>query len=163
MNDPFESFKKYAFRLELLQQYLVPEEEKEFEEFKKTGTCDNSEFEKYWIPVIERAHQRGAQMSRVHIIEAPLSDYLRFEIEGYKISQAAGEKVYFLSKKDWETIRNPIDHDFWLFDDELVLTMNYDHSGKFIGNKQITDNVEGYVELKNLLLDSSKNFQDYLK
>ena len=51
---------------------------------------------------------------------------------------------------------NEINFDFWLFDDETVLKMNYDKEGRFLGIEKIKEDIKKYINLKNKLLKLSK-------
>ncbi|MDD5331778.1 MAG: hypothetical protein PHE43_03070 [Candidatus Nanoarchaeia archaeon] len=155
MLNHFKNFKKYAFRLELLQEYNIPNERKHFIKFLKTKIytpSTNSE----WIKLIKSANKRKAKISRVHVIELPLSDYLKFEIRYYKINKNAGEQVFLLNKDKFKKIKPNIKSDFWLFDDEIVLKMKYDKQGRFLGYKEIKRDIQKYIDLKNKLLKIAK-------
>jgi len=121
MANHFENFKKYAFRLELLQEYNVDGEKESIKEFLKTGKVSE---DKDWTNLIKSAISRGAFMERVHVIILPISKYLKYEIEAYKANIEAGEKVSFMLKEEFDKINTKINHDFWLFDDKIVLKMN---------------------------------------
>ena len=161
MDKYFESFKKYAFRLELLQEYDVEYEKSDFENFKKTGQVNNDDLVD-WHKIIVNAKNRGAVMSRVHVVNKPLSTYLKYEIEGYKANSNIGEKILFLDKNDFDTIDTFIGFDYWLFDDDIVLKMIYDERGKFLCYEEVKSSLKPFIELKNKLLGVSKDFRDYL-
>ncbi len=152
MANHFENFKKYAFRLELLQEYNVDGEKESIKEFLKTGKVSE---DKDWTNLIKSAISRGAFMERVHVIILPISKYLKYEIEAYKANIEAGEKVSFMLKEEFDKINTKINHDFWLFDDKIVLKMNYDLSGKFKGFEEIK-NASEFVKLKDITLLKSK-------
>lgn len=69
----------------------------------------------------------GKRRSRVHIVQFPLSDYVRYELDAYRENVAVGETVGIADQRD---IIDPLGPDFWLFDGgtdhaEAVL-MHYD-------------------------------------
>ena len=97
-------------------------------------------------------------MSRVHLIESPVSKYLKFELEAYKLNSKVGENIYLLDKDKYD---NTINYDFWLFDDEIVLKMTYDKNGSFIKIEEITKDINKYIEVKNKLLSISIDFKDW--
>lgn len=152
MEKYFRAFKKYAFRLELLQEYYIIEEKESFELFLKKGEIIQDSASKEWTSIIENAKKRGAKMQRVHIIKFPLSDYLKYEIEYYKINMKAGEDICFVLDKEYQKIKNKINHDFWLFDDKIALKINYDTKGKYLGFEEIKKETSKYINLKNKLL-----------
>jgi len=51
-----------------------------------------------------------------------------------------------------------IKKDFWLFDDEIVLLVNYDKRGKFLGFKEAEEDILEYIKLKDVLLFKAKRF-----
>ncbi|GBE20136.1 MAG TPA: hypothetical protein ENG87_05570 [Candidatus Pacearchaeota archaeon] len=151
----FKNFKKYAFRLELLQEYKVDGEKKDFEDFLKTGKIKKEYNDEEYL-IIKNAKDRNASMSRVHVFELPLTDYLKFEFKMYKFNELAGEKIFLLDKLDFEKINSNINFDFWLFDDKIVLKMNYDKEGRFLGFEEIRTDLRKFIELKDKLLSISK-------
>ena len=146
----FSRFKKYAFRLELLQDYDVEEEKDSLHHFLKTGEVKNHEDD--WASVIQSAVKRGAVMQRVHVITKPLTDYMRFELKAYVFNIKKGEKVFLLSQEEYDAINTPVTHDFWLFDDTIVLQMQYTPEGKFLYSTRIRGPIKPFIELKNKLL-----------
>lgn len=156
----FESFKKYAFRLELLQKYNVKEEKESFAQFLKTGEI-SSEANAEWHALIRATGARGARMERVHVITLPLSDYLKYEIAHYTFNKQAGEHIKLLKKEEFDGLSPEILFDFWLFDDEIVLKMNYDATGKFLGAEEIKENIEPFIQLKNKALARATDFQEF--
>ena len=164
MIEYFKNFKRYAFRLELLQKYDVSEEKEEFEEFMKTGEIDKkaqSLAMEEWYEIIRQAKQRGAQMKRVHVVVLPLSDYLRFEIAAYEFNVKEGEEVFLLSQADFNKIETSINSDFWLFDDTTVLKMKYGSGGEYLGFDVISENVGAFVEFKEILLSMAKSLHEF--
>lgn len=151
MIDYFNNFQKYAFRLELLQKYTVEEEKEILDHFLKTGKLKKKEMGE-WYKIITNAIDRGAIMERVHVIKKPLTDYIRFEMESYKLTTKNGEKVFLLSQEEFDKIKSPINSDFWLFDDKIVLKMSYNEEGRFLGFKEVKKNLEEFIELKKKLL-----------
>ncbi len=157
MEKYFKNFKKYAFRLELLQKYDVSFEEENYNNFLETGKV-NHESNKEWHDIIKDAKQRGAEMSRVHVIKKPLSDYLKFEFEMYKGNQKAGEEILILKEEYFKSLDVDIYFDFWLFDDEVVLKMEYNKYGKYLAYQKLSNNIDKFISLKNKLLNISKKF-----
>ncbi|MFA5070981.1 MAG: DUF6879 family protein [Candidatus Pacearchaeota archaeon] len=154
MDSYFENFEKSAFRLELLQKYSVDEELEDFSNFIKTSKINSKKYSE-WTEIISKAKSRGVIMQRVHIVDFPLSDYLKYEFEYYKISKKIGEQIFLLDKNKFN---EKVNFDFWLFDDRIVLKMNYDQDGKFLGFEKIIGNVDKFVKLKNKLLKISEEF-----
>lgn len=151
MLEYFSSFKRSAFRLEVLQEYDVSYEEKAFENFVKTGVVDQ-EINSQWHDILADANNRGAVVNRVRVVEKPFSDYLKFELELYKQNVLAGENIFVVDKSQLDTA---IDYDFWLFDDEVVLILQYDQDGKYLGFEKKSKNIDLFIDAKNTLLEKA--------
>ena len=148
----FNTFKKFAFRLELLQEYDVKEETESFAKFMSTGIPTNFP---EWEDIIKKANDRGAQMSRVHVLTFPLSDYLKYELSCYKNNENAGEKILLINGSHYNELGLNKITDFWIFDDNIVLKMRYSKEGKFLGFETITTDIDDYIQTKNLLLKNA--------
>lgn len=152
MEKYFATCKKSAFRLELRQEYA--DDKKQANLFSKTGTFDIATHQK-WLKILRSAQKRGCTFSRVHVVSYPLSSYIEYEMKAYSYSSKAGEKIHLLDKKNYIS---SITHDFWLFDDCIVLKMNYSQNGQFLGYEKITKNIDKYIELKRTLLHHSERY-----
>jgi len=80
-----------------------------------------------WVARVRSARELGKVMARVHGVQEPLTDYLRYELEwSYPPNVAAGEDIRI--SPAWSTgIR-----DFWLFDSRTLLWLNYNDSGHLV-------------------------------
>jgi len=150
----FQNFKYSAFRLELLQNYSITSEQTSYYYFTQHQKI-NSIYHQDRYDIITTARQRWAIMERVHIIEKPFSPYLLYEIEAYKHNIQHGEKIFLLDNSDYN---KSIDHDFRLFDDEIVIKMYYNKQWEFVWYDEITDpdNIQKYIQCKNNLLWNKK-------
>lgn len=78
---------------------------------------------------------RGKRWSRVHVVEHPLSEYVRYEMLGYVESAAASEAIFIADRTaqpDLAALRS----DFWLFDaegDSCAVLMHYSENGEVLG------------------------------
>jgi hypothetical protein len=127
----FENVEESWFRLETLQAYAVDYEREEFERFLSTGRLEREPGD--WQRMIRRHVDAGRSLRRVHVVQEPLTDYLRYEIEAYRQNSAAGEEIRLLPVRStgWPS-GLPEDVDFWLFDDREVWDMHYDDEGRFV-------------------------------
>lgn len=150
--DLFSSFTTSAFRLESLPEYHVESEREAFAQFLKTGQADmstNSEL-MTWCNMIEDKTKSGATVDRARIICSPATDYTRFEMTcGYPLTTAAGETIRLLSEDDFDIACDEEELDvvfnrwgaldFWLFDDQHLLIMDYDDDGTWLGVNESKD------------------------
>ena len=155
MQNYFNSFKKNAFRVETLQRYDVSEEQDAYNYFLwnwklPEWICDD------WCNIIKQAKARWATMQRVHLIQFPISQYLSFELEEYKNNIKAWEEIFYIP---FEKCPINIESDYWIFDDKIVLKMNYDNDGAFLNFEEIKD-VKPYLEIKKYLLKNKKGIEE---
>ncbi|MDO8508635.1 MAG: hypothetical protein Q7S27_03035 [Nanoarchaeota archaeon] len=157
MVNHFNEFKKYAFRLEVLQSYSLEEEKDPFEKFLKEEKVTKEDNED-WLEFIQKAKSRGAIVQRVRVVSFPLSDYMRFQMENFRLYMAEGEEIYTIAYRKFLKNKPKIKKDFWLFDDKAVLVMNYDKKGRFLGFNEWRGDISEYIKLKDLLLANAKKF-----
>jgi hypothetical protein len=133
----FDWFRESAFRLETLDHYAMPYEEEAVQRFL-AGEPGDTTYIAGWLRRVADALDAGGRMQRVHVVTEPLSDYLRFEISGYRLNVEAGEDVRILPRRAAGALALP-DHDFWLFDGQQVVRMRYDPRGAFVGAELVDD------------------------
>lgn len=133
--DALTNFTSVVFRLETLQTYRAPEEAEMFAAFLAGQSKPPP------VPAIEewtaliRAHGGRRTFQRVHVVQEPLSDYVRFELAwGYSSTVSAGEdvRIIALAPTDpwpWDV---PCE-DFWLFDDRELYRARYERDGSWAG------------------------------
>jgi len=158
------------FRLETLQAYAVAEERDEYEEFLRTGRLDSPGDEE-WQAMIRRHVAAGRSLRRVHVVEEPLSDYMRYEIAGYLRNQAAGEDIRIIPvlAGDWPEGLPPLGTDYWLIDDGQpsggAWTMEYDGAGGWLRATYVEDpeTIENYRRWRDTALALAVPLTDYLR
>jgi hypothetical protein len=95
-----------------------------------------------WLARIAVTTVAGKSWERVHVVDHPLSEYLRYELEGYVESQAAGEQIKIADRAADESLTG-LGDDFWLFDgdspDAYAVLMRYDEAGHFVGFEHTVD------------------------
>ncbi|AZS86951.1 hypothetical protein ELQ87_23855 [Streptomyces griseoviridis] len=159
----FRDFKTEAWRLETLPQYLMPQEEEPFAEFRRGVRVDPRTVSNTYTDRLRRQAEQGRSQGRVHIVSRPLSDYLRFEFARYYAPHArAGEDIRILDVTDRE---NPLAEfqDFWIFDRSEVVLMNYDADGRQISREVQDGDVGRYLDCQSLALAEAVPFEEYVK
>lgn len=95
---------------------------------------------------------------RIHIVETPITPYLEWEIEMYKLINIplVGEEVYLLDKKQIKNIDLP-KGDILIFDKKKVIANHYDSKGYFLSADVYdeNDNISKFIELRESLLKAS--------
>lgn len=161
----FSSYKSSAFRLETLQTYAVSYEDKPFQDFLAGKERYTDDQHKQWVEQIRANIAAGKTMSRVHVIEEPLTDYLRFEILWpYRDNVDAGDQIglVVVQRGDWPAAIPK--QDFWLFDENLVAEMIYDERYGFV-EAVITDNhllVEECIRWRDEAIRLSISYEEYI-
>jgi hypothetical protein len=156
----FESFRSTAFRLECLPAYAVTEDD-ESEAYRLWLAGEQPpQKEREWPRLVASAVAAGKSMQRVRLVTQPLSDYLRFEMDwGYPANVAAGEDIRILELGPGEVFPYVVD-DFWLFDNETAVWLDYDEQGHFIA-PMLGNNLAGYRRMRDYVMDRAVPFSDY--
>jgi hypothetical protein len=130
-------FARSAYRLELLDEYDSPRTRVRVARFL-AGQPEDAEVRAYWDAVIRDARQAGKVVRRVHVVAEPLTDYLRFELDFYRGSAAAGEDIRILPADVAAGLNLP-GFDYWLFDDQCAAVMYYGERGAWLRTEFVTD------------------------
>lgn len=159
----FRSFKREAWRLETLPQYLMPQEAEELEAFRSGARVDPLAVSNEYTDRLRRQTTEGRSQGRVHVVTRPLAEYLRFEFHHYyKAHALAGEQIRILDVTDRE---NPLAgvQDFWMFDHAEVVLMNYHPDGRQISREVIEGDVTPFIEYQRIAVAESAPFEEYVK
>lgn len=136
-NAGFNNLVKHeAYRLELLDMYDAPDTPGRVRRFL-AGEPPDLAYRAKWDAFIAGVRRAGGTMSRVHVVAEPLTDYLRYELDFYRLSVAAGEDIRILPRTDAAGLDLP-DFDYWLFD-EAAAVMIYDESTRFLRAELVSD------------------------
>jgi hypothetical protein len=139
----FERFAHTAYRLETLPAYGVGYEDESFRAFAAGESLASDPAREEWTALIRDAAVKGKIFQRVHLVNEPLSEYLRYEMEWwYGPNAEAGDDIRILPA--WRvppSERTTLDtlRDYWLFDSRDLWVMNYDDDGRFLFAEQIND------------------------
>ena len=166
----WRSAKISIFRLEGRPEYKIPGEAEAIAKWKK-GELEldkNSDWKK-WIASLKSAKAKGVPVKRVRVVPKALPDYIRFQIAAWqKYSEKNGEQFFFINADDYKEIITGCGFnlkDFWFFDDEKLLILNYGPAGQPVGDIPIGDNgmVNRYRELTAKLLKKSVPMEKFVK
>jgi hypothetical protein len=141
----FDRFTTTVWRLEALQRYTVDEEQERIRAWREGHPRpERSVRTSPWLRRIAVTTVAGRQWGRVHVVDHPLSEYVRYELGGYIESAAAGESIGIADRAAHPGLAG-VGPDFWLFDedtpDAYVIVMNYDLDGHWLGAEHTTDPV----------------------
>lgn len=163
----FDSFTSTVFRLELRPFYSVGGAEAERLNAFRHGTPrpERSIRTSPWLARIATSTVLdGKTWSRVRVVDDPMTDYQRAQLESYKESQAAGEQILITGRTD----RVSGTPDFWLFDADgdhpHAVLMHYSNDGTVLEREHIDDpaQVAALAELADLLLAEAEPLNEFL-
>ncbi|MGH8885540.1 MAG: DUF6879 family protein [Egibacteraceae bacterium] len=155
--------KRSSFRLETLQEYRVPFEAEQFAAFLEGRPMPPD-------PEIATFHQRvreavaaGKWIGRVHIVDLPLTDYLRYEIACYHDTVAAGEDIRIARRDAYPGLAD-LTEDFLIVDDEIVLFIRYSPDGQVIGRERSDDpaDVGTYAAQRDFVLEHAVPLDEFV-
>jgi hypothetical protein len=138
----FSTFERSAFRLECLPTYDVTEDD-EAEAFRLwLAGRQPPKKPRDWPRLVASATASGKRMQRVRVIRA-MTAYLRFQLSwGYPDNVAAGEDIRILQLRTGESLAGMPEEDYWLFDDAVMVRLEYDGSGRFLRPVAVRDPAE---------------------
>jgi hypothetical protein len=139
----FDTFRVSAFRLETLDRYAVPAEDDRIAAFRQGQPLpERSVRTSPWLRHLARTTAAGKHWSRIHVVDRPPSDYVRFELVTYQESAEAGEVIGIADRRAHAGL-DYLRRDFWLFDAETdhpsAALISYDHDGEYIGAAVTTE------------------------
>lgn len=127
-----------AFRLEAQQSYAVPAENAQLRAFNEGRPVPSDPAVNRSMQLTRAATARGCRIRRVHVVDLPLTGYLRYELAAYRENVEAGEEVG-IAVRAWHPDLAGLTEDFVLFDLDSdhpsVVWMRYDGQG------QLTDRI----------------------
>lgn len=154
----FDAYEQTGFRLETLSEYDVAEEREEIARFLAGEDMGPEWADNPWVRSMT---DKGKQVSRVHVLTSPLTDYLRYELAAYPGNIKAGESIGIIDLAE-QTVAGLPDHDFWLFDDRQVYRMHYTEKGAFIGAELLPpDKLSAYRGYRDVALRHAVPFAEY--
>ncbi|MFF8638449.1 DUF6879 family protein [Streptomyces pilosus] len=145
-----------------MPQYLVPQESAEFEAFRDGKRIDPLTYSSAYTDDLKRLQGEGKSKGRVHIVNRPLSEYLRFEFSRYYAPHvAAGEEIRILDVTERD---NPLSgvRDFWMFDRSKVVLMHYEDDGTQISRELYEGDPAPFVEYQRIAVAESVPFLEYV-
>jgi uncharacterized protein DUF6879 len=158
----FSTFQSSAFRLETRQQYLVDEEADLVRAFKEGRPPPPSTAMDEWLALIRANTAVGKRMYRVHVLEEPLTDYVRWELSTYPVNAAAGEEI-LVADRDRHPDLDDLREDFWLFDDRDLVAMRYDDGGRWLEvDARPQSDLDRYRQMRDVALAHAVPLADYL-
>jgi hypothetical protein len=127
----FSAFTRSAYRLEVRRAYGVTDEDLPFQQYL-AGEDPGIDWLQPWLDLMSAQTRSGKSVQRVRVVDDPPSDYLRWEIANTPHNLDAGEDIRYLSRDRARALRLP-DYDYWMFDDRLLVVLEFDDLDRFLG------------------------------
>jgi hypothetical protein len=101
---------------------------------------------------VARQTAQGKRIGRVRVQAEPPTGYQRWERYVGRWNAAAGEDIRYMSRSRAEQIGLPLDHDWWLLDDDRVIAMRFAAAGEIEAMELITGpgSVAAYLTWRDL-------------
>lgn len=148
----------------MLDSYSVEDEESDIALFRQGHwPVPRSVQPDEWMDFIAELVSAGKTMSRVHVLQSPLTEYLRYECEwGYACNVSVGDDVRILDTAERAKPAELPDQDFWLIDDTHVSLMHYDKQGRLLGVELAgQDQAPEYCRYRDMALNAAMPFGEY--
>lgn len=129
-----------AFRLEV-HTFYEDADNVPFQQWLGGAAPDDSWLQS-WVDTVRTAVSNGRCIRRVRVLTDPPSSYQRFARDlALRCNIPAGEDIRVLDEKQRGRLDLPA-HDFWLFDDEHPVVLDFGTDGSFAQARTLTDGVE---------------------
>jgi hypothetical protein len=158
-----EQYTRTLFRLETLPQYLVGSDGEDYRRYVAGLPGPTMSRKQPWLDTLRAERDRGLYQHRVHVLQSPLTDYLRYECEwGYAYNAKAGEDIRILDTAEQHKPNAVLDEDFWLIDDTYVARMHYDPEGHLLGGSIAeSGEIQRYRDARDAAWSAAVPFLDY--
>lgn len=138
----FDSFRSDVFRLEGLPAYAGEEDDRLHAFYAGQPLPERSVRTEPWLARIALTTiTEDKSWMRVRVVDEPMTEFQRYQLEPYRESQAAGEQIRIVTRAEL----GDSGPDFWLFDagtaDARGIVMHYSDDYRWLGADLITDPV----------------------
>lgn len=165
----FDRFTASAFRLEARQRYAIDETDEDYLAWQAgRPRPERSVRTSPWLArVATSTVSQSKRWSRVHVVDHPLSQYVRYELVAYQENAAAGEQIRIADRAAHPDLAT-LDVDYWLFDDATdhphAVIIDYDIEGNVTGFQPADDppTLDQFRAWRDLALKHSADLNTYL-
>ncbi|MFD3687879.1 DUF6879 family protein [Nocardiopsis sp. NPDC058631] len=159
----FDGATQSIFRLETLPVYNPESEASVLKAYLDGEPCPLEGVTTSYMKRVADQSARGIRRFRVHVVQSPLTDYLRCEMEwGYMRNSGAGEEIFVLDTTEHGRPEALIDEDFWFFDETGVVRMHYREDGEFRHPELVVaPDLDHYRAQRDLAMEQAVPFNEY--
>ncbi len=160
-NELWTTLESEWFKVEVLQDYSAEDKGESLDAWMSGDTVRSIELlnaESHdWADDCQTKVTNGIKLTRIHVVDYPLSEYVRWEIEVYKNRNVpiGKEEVYLLDRKYIADLNLPAG-DLMMFDQSIVVIGNYDETGYAVTQTfyDTNDDISDFLDLRIKLLHS---------
>lgn len=130
----FTGYERSAWRFETQPTYTMPNEQENFRRFR-AGEPKPEGHNAAWHEMVRSLVAAGKTIGRARVVRQPLTEYQRYQLAwGIPGNIAAGEDIRILDLTNLEL--DLPSQDFWLFDETIVVHLNFRPDGTLINVDQ---------------------------
>lgn len=154
LKDFWRNARSEISRVEQQVDYSVPADLAIYRRYLAGETITLEELAGDWYHIIGRTTAGGIAVHRFRVFDLPLPDYQKYEIDwGYLVGARFGQQTWAIRRPLYADLlaqEGLSACDFWTFDKQSFLLVNYDDKGDWLGESEVVDNPE-YMKLKKAL------------
>lgn len=156
-------FEHSAFRFETQPTYTMPNEQPRIALWR-SGVPQPADHNQAWRDRVRWHRSQGRSISRVRIVQPPLTEYQRYSFEwSVPGNVEAGEDVRVLDLNDHPNLEPLPTTDWWLFDDQVVVLLHFNGDGTLDGHELVDDpDISEYLRLHDLVTSAAVPFAQYV-
>ncbi|SFT84777.1 hypothetical protein SAMN04487904_110134 [Actinopolyspora lacussalsi subsp. righensis] len=153
-------YKRTAWRFETQPAYAMPNEQDNLNRWR-AGEPKPEGHNATWHETVRKAVNAEKTIGRVRTVRQPLTEYQRFQLDwAIPGNIEAGEDIRILDLTDLE-LSLP-SQDFWVFDDETVVDLNFRPDGTLINVDKLEDpDLDQYLKWRDTALAHAVSLTDW--
>lgn len=165
--DLYRTCRQSAWRIEARQHYDAEIDQARFTVFAAGGPLPPPDREKLGdLSLIRHLRDTGRTVGRVHVVDRPLSPYIRYELAAYAENVAAGEQVRIADRSVHPEL-SVLTEDFALFDHEQphasAILFGYGEDDRVHGYTHTTEDMARRIEQFRLALACSVSLEEFTR
>lgn len=159
------------FKLETLQEYNTRGEEESIRAYKEGRIDDLRDILRKRLVSLSselygNVKRNGGRIIRLRLVDLPLTDYIKRQIESYKILEELGEEIFIMTLDDAKMIlgeKKDNIQDFLMFDEKRMI-VNVFNDNRERTHSLISEDIleiQPFVATKHLLLPKAVPFREF--
>lgn len=156
----FTECQRSAWRFECQPSYAMPGEQDNLRRWR-SGQPKPEGHNAGWHETVREIVSSGRTIGRVRTVRQPLTEYQRFQLDwAIPGNIEAGEDIRILDLTNLDL--DLPSHDFWLFDDSLVVDLNFNTDGTLLNiDQRENPNLSQYREWRDTAMAYSVSLSEW--